>query len=649
MNRPPFTLGRIVFLRSDVREFVGIVKRLYRGLDILNTQNPDRLKERFAKLAMYSGIHELFACLGRGPFPAAGSITRADIQLLFAYQLHLDADIPLVDAWLRAGRARLRGLSFDQYTVERQQEDRLKGQCEIADQQGETETGLPGVNWHEEQARFFRLGAPAYDLCVRQDGRAFNWACFTAMYDAIRGSRLERTIVDPEELYPAGSEEAIDNFLSKTLIPQSWVPLSQHIQNGLTVSDHEVVWLFEKSGRCIGRAIRHTTHGGFLPRLFLTEEEVAEGLSFVVRGAYIQGGSSLLNPLIQPAKGDDAVYRLKPGIRNPGAVFDPRKEVMVPTEDLELLPHLYAGYRTMVQPYLGTKQDIWAIDGKAIKVRADDKLTSTYYETTPWLNESDMPSLFPDFRPGPAVNDRDRFAFAHDVSNKVFVPPKALDFQDRATSVLARKEQSAHELLHKLAENGELLMMCRNELLPYQHTAIANILIVEMLPAVSSEQTQRLESVSDRILERYPALGVFPPLALIGAICVHCKGITFDDDYLATLTLSDVLLGLIMLGAGFQGAGPFRFFKPGPAKIAVAQWSANEIELDGIHDAAAALESYSDALVAQQSRITLVKAALDLDADRRRAAFNHGYVYVGSELPRAKPRGLMQNLGTVEG
>ncbi|WP_137187863.1 hypothetical protein [Pseudomonas asiatica] len=649
MNLPPFSLGRLVFLRSDVREFVGIVKRLYRGLDTLNTQNPDLLKERFAKLALYSGMHELFACLGRGPVPAAGSITRADIQLIFAYQLHLDADIPLVDAWLRAGRARLRGLSFDRYTVERQKEDRLKGQGEIADQQCEVEPGLPDVNWHEEQARFFTLGAPAYDLCVREDGRAFNWACFTAMYDAIRGSRLARKIVDPEERYPAGSEEAIDNFLSKTLIPQSWVPLSQHIQNGLAVSDHEVVWLFVESGLCIGRGIRHKTHGGLLPRLYLTEEEVAEGLSFVVRGAYIHGGSSLLDPLFQPAKGDDAVYTLKPGVRNPGAVFDPRKEVKVPTDDLELIPHLYAGYRTMVQPYLGTKQDIWAIDGKAVKVRADGSLTNTYYETKPWLSESDMPSIFPDFRPGPAVNDRDRFAFAHDVPNKVLLPPKALDFQDRATSVLARKEQSAHELLHKLAENGELLMICKNELLPYRHAGIANILIAEMLPEVSSEQIQRIDSVSDHILKRYPDLGVFPPLALLGAICVHCKGMTFDDVNLDTLTRSDVLVGLVMLGAGFQGAGPFRFFKPGPAKIAVVQWWANEIELDGIHDAAAALEGYSDALVAQQSRITLIKAALDRDADRRRAATNHGYVYVGSELPRAKPRGLMQNLGTLEG
>jgi len=644
MNQHPFALTRLVFLQSDVREFAWIVKRLCRGLDFAKNLNADQLRELFAKLSFYNDFHDLRACLGRGPVPAVGSITRADIQLLFAYKLHLRADIPLVDAWLRAGRARLRGLSFDQYTVERQQEDRLKAQIEIADQQGEVETGLPGVNWHEEQGRFFRLGAPAYDLCVRRDGRAFNWACFTAIYDAIRGSRLERSIVDPGEIYPAGSEEAIDNFLSKTLIPQSWVPLSQHIQNGLAVSDHEVVWLFVQSGLCIGRALRHISQQGVIHRLFLTEEEVAEGLSFVVRGAYLQGGSSQLPNMFQPPKGDNAVYTLKPGVRPPGAVFDPRKEVVVKPEDLELVPNLYAGSLAMVQPYLGTQQVIWALDGKALRVRADGSYSNCYLETTPWLAEPDMPSLFPDFRPGPVVDDRETFAFARDVPNKVLLPPKALDFQDRATSVLASKERSAHELLHKLAENGELLMICRSELLPYRHMALANILIVEMLTAVSSEHIHRIESVSDQILKRYPALGVFPRLALTGAICVHCKGMTFDDDYLATLTLSDVLIGLVMLGAGFQGAGPFRFFKPGPAKIAVAQWWAQEIELDGIGDAAAALQGYADALAAQQARMERVKQALDHDADRRREASNHGYAYVGMELPRAKPRSLMHTL-----
>lgn len=429
MNRPPFALKRLVFQQSDLREIPGIVKRLCRGLDLAATGNPDLLREVFAKLSAYVDMHEFIACLGRGPFPPAGSITRADIQLLFAYKLHVLASIPFMQAWLRAGRARLRGLSIDQFTVERQQEDRLKAIGLKGDQQAAKEAQPTARSWHAEQDRFFKLGAPSYDLCVRPDGRAFNWADFTALYDAIRASRLERSIIDPDEQYPEGSEEAVDNFLSKTVIPQSWLPLSQHIQNGLAVPDHEVVWLFVDSGLCIGRALRHKAHGGVIPRLLLTEEEVAEGLAFVAQGSYLQRGSSQFPNGFVPPRGDDAVYTLKPGVRKPGAVFDTRKETRVATADLERVPNLYAGSLTMVQPYLGTQQVVWVLDGKAVKVRADGALTITYYETTPWLAESDMLTLFPDFRPGPPVDDRNRFAFAHDVQNKVLLPRKLWTFR----------------------------------------------------------------------------------------------------------------------------------------------------------------------------------------------------------------------------
>lgn len=112
------------------------------------------------------------------------------------------------------------------------------------------------------------------------------------------------------------------------MIPQSWLPLSQHIQNGLAVPDHEVVWLFVDSGLCIGRALRHKAHGGVIPRLLLTEEEVAEGLAFVAQGSYLQRGSSQFPNGFVPPRGDDAVYTLKPGVRKPGAVLTHAKKLV---------------------------------------------------------------------------------------------------------------------------------------------------------------------------------------------------------------------------------------------------------------------------------------------------------------------------------
>lgn len=649
MNRTPALLKRLPFQSDDIRKFVDIARRLSRGLNISETKNADLAREVVAKICLYNNLHEVRASIGRVPFPPVGSITRADVQLLVAYGFQRYTGIPFPEAWQRAGRARLRGLSIDQVTVERQREERFKARGLKGDQDANTSAQCPTKNWHDDQARFFKHGAPSFDLCVRPDGRAFHWGAFTAVYDAIRSSRFERSIVDPLEQFPAGSEEAVDKFLSQSLIPQSWIPVSQHIQDGLVMLDHEVVWLFVGSGLCIGRAIRHKAHGGFLPRLFLTEEEVAEGLDFVVRGAYVQWGSSLLPFLITPLKGDEAVYTLKPGAPRPSATSDPRKEVHVPISDLDLVPNLYAGSLIRVQPGRGTKQIIWGLDGKAVKAStANNGATSTYYECTAWLSELDMPLLFPDFRPGPPVNDRDRFAFARDVPNKVFLPPKALDFQDRASSILTRKEKSACERLQESAATGEFFAVCKLELPAKGLEVMAGDLLAELSPgSASAELGKRARSVSAHIILRYPVLAHYGPLALNAAISVHCQGEPFADFYVETLPLSDVLGGLVMLQAGFKQGGAFRFFKSAPSKIAVSQWLAGVTDLDAVHDAAAGLEGYGAALKTQQERIARIEAAMKHDAERRRVAFDHGYLYVGAELPRAKPRSVMQMLGSL--
>jgi len=199
MSRALSSLKRLTFEASDVRKFAGIVRRLCRGLDIPGFENPDLLREFFAKLARYKNLHDLRAGFGRWPSLAVGPITRADIQLFFAYNLHLMTGISLPQAWQRAGRARLRSLSIDQYTVERQQEECSQAQGMSGNPHAEVEAPSLGRNWHEEQLRFLKLGAPSYDFCVRSNGSAFNWASFTSLYDAIRSSYFERSIIDPQD------------------------------------------------------------------------------------------------------------------------------------------------------------------------------------------------------------------------------------------------------------------------------------------------------------------------------------------------------------------------------------------------------------------------------------------------------------------
>lgn len=631
-------MKRIPFKSSDINKFKGIAKQLFRGLDLVAHQNPDRLRELVAKVAAYNDLYEVNACVGKQPFPPVGSITRADIQLAFAHGVCKITGMPLMEAWRRAERSRLRDLSIDGITVEAQLEIARGSNGDTTKQKQAT-----GQSWHDEQLRLFKLGAPSFELTVRRDGRAFHWASFTALYDAIRASRFEHAIVDPLQQYPAGSEEVIDSFISKSLIPQSWIPLSQHIQYGLPAPDHEVTWLFVETGECIGRAIRHAAHGSFLPRLFLTDEEVAEGLSNVTRGIYIQPGSSRLSNFMSPPKGDDAVYTLKPGVRTPGASSDPLKQIFVGMDDLEVVPNLYAGSLNVYTGRGVQLPTVWALDGKAVRTENINTLTSTYFESIPWLTESDMPSIFPDQREEPQDDHRDRFAFFRDMPNKVFLPPKALDFHKRASNILERQGKTAYSRLSEAAESGEFASLCKLAFSSADLEQAARVFLVEQSPEVAvADLIKQAKRVSAQVVQRFPELAYYGHFTLYAAISVHCQGGPFADFYVDTLTFRDLLTGLAMLQAGCKVGVRFRFIRSAPSNVAVMQWLTGVIAFEDIYQVASCLEGYADTLKVQQERINRIKVALEHDKDRRSEASDHGYVYVGIEMLQAKPRSEMQ-------
>lgn len=189
-------MTRIPFQKTDIQEFKGIAKRLFRGLDLIDHKNPDRMRELVAKVFGYNDFHEVIkAAEDVIPAPAA-PITRFDIRLVAADGLVKVANIPFVEAWLRAGRARLYGLSIDQFTVEALRSARLKARGVAASSHLAQDIGVSTPKWHDEQLRFFRNRAPSFELCVKHKVAAFHWGTFTVLYDAILSSRFKEAIIN---------------------------------------------------------------------------------------------------------------------------------------------------------------------------------------------------------------------------------------------------------------------------------------------------------------------------------------------------------------------------------------------------------------------------------------------------------------------
>ena len=634
-------MNRIPFQKSDIKEFKGIAKRLFRGLDFVDQKNPDRMREMVAKVFGYNDLHEVNECVGNKVSPPAGPITRFDIQLVAADGLMKLTNISFVEAWLRAGRARLFELSIDQFTVEALRDERLKARGIVVNPTLAPDIRVPSHNWHDEQARFFRNGAPSFELCVRRQGVAFHWGTFTSVYDAIMSSRFKEQIINPDGLFTAGSDDAVDTYLRESLIPQCWIPLPQLIQDGLAIPTHEAVWLYVESGVCIGRAIRHRAHGGYLPRLFMTDREVAEGHALILQGGIVQGGSSRADSFFGIPKGDELVYRLKPGVRIPGAVTDPSAQPDSKPHDLEVVPNLFAGSIVISHGGGRGRTTAWGLDGKAI--RQNDlnrqRVTNFYFEAEPWLSESDMPALFPDHIPPPPVNHRDTFAFSKDIPNKVFLPPVTLEFQARAERIIERQRQEALAQLKAAVDSGVFLTLLKEATSPVLLEQIAGDLIYELY--AGADMSELINRVSSETLTWFPDLAGFNPAVLCAAVAVHAQG-TLAEQYPATMRYMDVLSAIVLLHAGSREGGNFRFFSSVPSEIAVMQWYTGLVEFNGIHGVADQYERYLSALNVQQARINQISLSLDHERNRRAEAFDHQYAYVGDEMPRVKPRNLMQ-------
>jgi len=102
------------------------------------------------------------------------------------------------------------------------------------------------------------------------------------------------------------------------------------------------------------------------------------------------------------------------------------------------------------------------------------------------------------------------------------------------------------------------------------------------------------------------------------------------------------LVAIVLLQAGSQERGHFRFFRALPSEIAVTQWYVGLVKLNGIHGVADQYEHYLGALNVQQGRISQISLSLNHERNRRAEAFDHQYAYVGDEMPRVKPRSFMQ-------
>lgn len=640
MTRPPIQ-------PEDIKKLRDIGKPLFRGLEGFDTDNSDKRQDDAAKAFHFNGLHEAQKCAGQGPHLIPGSISRADLQLSVALGLSKLTHTSIVDAFLRARSAGLERLSSDLATIERIREDRavesarLNGVQLSASEMHRLRHPVPVG--HENFSRFVECGAPPFEITVRKDGMAFSWKTLVALHDAIQASDHKLDIIDPGRR-AANEEEAMLSFLRQS-IPQLWVPIPQLIQGKLfEVPDHEVVYLFDEEGYHIGRAIRHTKHGSFMPRLLLTEQQVHMALSFVLRGSYLQGGSTLTHYLSPPRTYHLPVYTLKPEAKRPKAIHDEFEDVRVSVADLERVPGIRGSSWTLSQPGRGRQKSIWMIGGRSVYKSIKDfpsGLMPNYYESEPWLRESDLPGLFPHrqatgvVEPETLENEIPSMRF----EQRNFLPSEAVDLQQRAQGLLDRASLKAQSRIQEAVSSGELLQALQPDMLERAVTLTDQMLAERVLSLGTTAPADEVVSGNQAALvHQFPQLGMFGPYTLwsaLGLLNAETGTTTLTQ---SNLTLDNVLLALASIQCAAVSGRDIELVESMARTIAIAEWLDGVIRPDQVSPVALEYQRYRVLLEAQSERITSIERSVDEDHKRRSLAALHGFLYVGSEVPRVAPR-----------
>ena len=625
-------MKRLPFAQRDLKKLPDIAKQLLAGLDLLPEGNRNKASQLMAQICLYDSFMDLKYQVDKTPFPQPNSIHSSDIDLLIAIGLRQLTHLPFLDAFKRARRAKL-----DMLTV-------YKSTKEYAEYLQKVEDAKKRIFWDEypsygvrpalprEQSMILhRAGVPDFDLVVRRDGKAFQRHEFLELFEAVLKAPQFAAQVEPELVSLATDTELLETFTREVLLPDSWIDLEELIKAGQEVPYHEVIWLFDREGKYIARAFRHTTHGGILGHLMATDEQVLQGKIKLLQGRSLLRQSPMGEAPLSSG-GTEKVYTLRHGAACPRTVTDPMDAPVVPMDDLVEVPGIMGGYFMV---YIGQRRrDDWSITGRLVSPEPGSRdYPFAYLETVSWLWEPDLPNLYAHYD-GPRNREWDIFS-----DQNVFLPSGAIEFQDRAMKLLQRTMRQAAEALGTAAATSMLLeqlgkVTSISKLEAYAQSQYESEFsgydedqIADARARIHPETVAAVEA----LLKRRPVLSIFGLHSLWFALVGHHS--TIDEISVEEETLEGLLTQLVVLAAGAaQGLLEIPYFQAELAAVAVAQWMAGKIGLDDVIPVASGLYEDASKLYRQRERIERLTWSVNGEIDRRAHARELGYLYVGGSV-----------------
>lgn len=651
-------MTRIILAVADVKRKrpLDIARTILRHLDQSESVDHESVNQKAPLIFGYPNSHAMHSEAGKTPLPAPGMLSRMDIQLGLTKNLKETVDVPFLSAFRAVGKAKLRTLDIDRRTVE--------GCAEASNLTSqENSVGTRGLAKHqhlgegaEPNTRVGKLIAaiaPGYRHIVRKNGSAFDWSFLMNVCEAIDKTANTILLNDPVVAECRTTEEAIDVYLQKVVIPEAWVPIEDLVADGLEVPHHEVIALYTKDGRYIGRVIHHAGLNAVIPKLFYTDDELAKGKVNFFLGRHQQNlslgrishGVSYFATSFE-INCDEPVYVSWSATASGLSVKTISDIPTVDVSTLQVLPALKCGFHG----------NLWAIDGQLKFLCKGDRsmYQASYASTDTWASASNFPLLFPleqdvPDAPGPSK-------FSERFKEGLLLPPETGEFQQRLFQKLKRDIADARQILEDPAELPALLRMIFDRVSVEQIERTAEKLEATYYAgaegASDGDKGQRFEarrhSQQDRprliatSLEHYPFLGQFGPATHWVVICETLNALSDSGDSDLPVQVA-ILVELVVLASASAAGKPPERFRFEPTIMAVGRWAEGRASIEEIRDLASLFSRYQEMAIHMEAKVGSMRVAVSEAIDCRERARELGVAYAGERVT-VRPSGRITAL-----
>lgn len=619
----------IPFYTPDLKKINNVFRPMFDGVEGFDTTNPDKLREHIARITGYATYHDLVAQTDRVE-QTRRSVRRSEVKIALAISLAQNSGISVLDAYAKVQAAKTKLLTFDDQTLDREMDRLHQHYEEDLDRHPDANKAAKALRedqdaWHKDVQRLLSAGAPPYYLTVRKDGMAFDWISLIEKYDLVLTACKAPELVSSNQVEPFdGSDERLANFVSA-----HWTPIESLIAAGLMYPYHRLIWLFDKDGKALGQVLQHTVHGGIIPRVLLTNDDVGAAVKSLFLGEKVESRSVVAANAV--VTGNDTVFTLDPNTSRPkftrgsSGLLSVDKEVLVP------VPGISAGHVLTIAGDAEHRE--WVLSGHEVRISAEDwdGTALCYLRTYEWLSERSLPMLY-----GQAPAGADANPSMGERSSALVLPPHAQTFTNQALDKLDAALGTRWMRALDAAKTGELIQR------------ILDIVTTEQLEAFCAEKMQQrlgiLSTKSDdawRIAFRakFPEMKQFGQFTcLMIALPMSDARESFNGD--RNFELAAGLIEIVMLAALIlhNGGGHHHRIKLDDKAMVVSTWLSGGLKLDRLHHQAVEVRRMRNRLNDNLLRTMKVEKALSDDDLCRDRGQDLMCAFVTRPVPLQKPQ-----------